>query len=198
MPRSEVKSYAPKENVMTDSRPALLRILARVRPQIWEVVGGLRCLHTHHFRPYLEQWKYGPLPDPWRAASDASWALSAQFSAIDLTRRLTDAASLIQAQGGDGPKFLSTLSEDDWCPLGEPIRLNFPPGWQHEWFEPPPRPNELDLLAVVATAGLSFTSLGDSIKDKDLGQAVVETGLKVLDMAAETGAKLELKTQGRL
>lgn len=183
---------------MTDSRSALLRILARVRPQIWEVVGGPRCLHTHHFRPYLEQWKEGPLRDPWRADSDASWALSAQFAAIDLTRRLTDAASLIQAQGGDGPKFLSALSEDDWCPLGKPIRLNLPSDWAHKWFEPPPRPNELDILAVVATAGLSFASLGDSIKNKDLSQAVVKTGLKVLDMAAETGAKLELKTEGRL
>lgn len=184
---------------MTISRAATIRVLARIHPEIWEIIGGGPLgRHTQHLGPHPEPWKAGPTPEPWRADLDVSWALSAQLAAVNLTRRLTDAASLIHAQNGRGPDFLRALTEDDWCPSGVPIKLNLPPGWWIKWPDPPPRPDELNLLAVVAAAGLSFAALGDSIKDKVLSQAVVEAGLKVLDMAAESSAKLNLEAGGRL
>lgn len=178
-----------------DTRSAIFRIFARLHPEIWEVVGGpagpIQRL-TPQFGPGVP-WRAGPQPEPWRVNPERSWALAAQLAAVDLTYRLTDAASLIHAQGGDASGFLRALVDDDWCPSGRPIKLNFPAGWWLRIPPPPPRPDELDQLAVVAATGLAFTALSDGIRDKVLSQAVLETGLKILDMVGETAAKLNLE-----
>lgn len=123
---------------MADSRLGLFTILARIRPEIWEIIGGgpFGPRYGDRFGPTPEPWREGPFPEPWR--SEVSWALSAQLSAVDLARRLTDAASLVHAQGGDAAGFLRALTEEDWCPSGRPLVVKFPSGWRRVKEPPPP------------------------------------------------------------
>jgi hypothetical protein len=110
---------------------------------------------------------------------------------VQLTQRLVDAASLIQAQGGDGPGFLRAVS-DDWGVEGRPMVVRLPRDW---WKlippPPPPHPNELDLLAVLAAAGLSFTTLSEQIDHPQLREAAAEAGMRVLTLATDHTARLE-------
>ncbi len=192
-----------------DTRSAIFRIFVRLHPRLWEIWGGGPAgpggpghRFTQQLGPSPQPWRAGPSPDPWREGPhpepwrthpEDHWAFTAQLAAVDLAHRLTDAASLIHAQGGDASGFLRALVDDDWCPLGRPIKLNLPAGWWILVPPPPPRPDERDQLAVVAAAGVSFTALSDGIRDKALSQAVLETGLKILDMVGETAAKLNLE-----
>lgn len=191
---------------MADSRLTLIKILARVRPEVWELVGG-GPLGDHYngpgpqpwkFGPVPDPWRFGPLPDPWRISGKDVWALSAQLAVVDLTRRLTDAASLTQAQGGDGPRFLRSVMDDDgWGIEGRPIEPKLPTMWWRIKLPPrPPRPNEDDVLAVFGAAAVSFAALSEQIEDEALSMAVGEAGLRMLDIAVEASAQLQERGAG--
>ncbi|GAB3254923.1 hypothetical protein [Chitinimonas naiadis] len=182
---------------MAESRLILLKIIARLHPQVWEVVGGGPLgPHSHALShlakagPSPEPWRAGPHPEPWRLAHEHNWLLQGQLAAIDLTRRITDAASLTQVQGGDGAGFIRAVLDDGWGIEGRPLELHFPRKWWHGWVEPPPRPDELDLLSVFGAAGVSFATLSEQIKDEALSKAVAGAGLRLLDMAVEAGGAL--------
>lgn len=175
---------------MAGTSMTLLKLLARVRPEIWELVGG-GPLGPHS----------GPVPDPWKwgwrqqaqqladAPFPLPWTLSSQLATADLARRIVDAASLTQVQGGDGPGILKrTLDDGDWGVEGRPPVIRLPRDWWKVDEPKPPRPNEIDyfdLVAPLASAGLTFTLLGQRIDDEDLSTTASETGLQILDMATE-------------
>jgi len=123
---------------MADSRLALLKILARIRPETWELIGG--GPQGDLYGPFPQPWKWGrgPNPDPWRR-DPVDWRVQSQFAAVHLTRRLVDGASLTQAQGGDGPGFLRSIMDDDgWGIEGRPIvGIGLPSDWW-KWLEPEP------------------------------------------------------------
>lgn len=158
----------------------LLRILASVDARWWEI----------HFPPqppwlsevvvkgpYPQPWRSGPVPDPWRYA-DNDFQLHIQIAARDVARRIADAAAAASAQGGDGAAVIGR-SVDDWVSVDDgdgtgkvPIDIFFPPFW---WFDPPrpPRPNELvELVPALAAAAWSFSTIGDTIRDASIRDAI--------------------------
>ncbi|MFE2124538.1 hypothetical protein ACFW9U_28290 [Rhodococcus aetherivorans] len=165
---------------MADSQLTHIKILSRIRPEVWELVGG---------GPLPDPWSSGPIPQPWRRIDD-TWALGAQLAMVNLTRRLTDAASLTQAQGGDGPGLLRSVMDDDWGFEGRPIEIKLPPGWWLDYRPPPPRPNELDVLAVMGAAAISFAALSEGIRDESLSHAVEEAAIRSMDLMTETSLHL--------
>jgi hypothetical protein len=53
---------------------------------------------------------------------------------------------------------------------------------------PPPHPNEIDVIAILGAAGMSFAGLSEQIDDAELRDAVAEAGL--LTSAANWSAML--------
>lgn len=183
---------------MAISSTFLFKILAKIRPEIWELVdGGPQGLTLG---PIPDPWispRSGPFPQPWRDLDPAdSWRLQSQLAVVNLTRRLVDAASVIHAQGGDGAGFLRTTG-DEWGIEGRPPGIRLPADWWHLVPGPrPPRPNEDDILAVVATAGISFVSLADRIATPTIREAADDIGRRLLDLTAEHGLRSEVSAPG--
>ena len=175
---------------------ALIKIIARLRPQIWEIVGGgpqglrvgavqhaMQTAPTEILRSQVQQTDFYRGGDPQEA-----WLLNAQLSAVDLSRRLADAAAVIYSQGGDPAGFLRSTAEEMRVD-GQPPELRLPAKWWSLWKEPPPRPNERDLASVLATIGVTLATLGDQVKDEVLSKAFTQTGLHIVDKAAESGGR---------
>jgi hypothetical protein len=181
---------------MADSRLTLVKLLARIRPEVWEVIGAGFPPPDDPGTPRAPEWwpkgwpppppspiwsQMGGLPDPWRAAS---WALAAQMGAVGLTMRLTDAMSTVHIQSGEGPAFLSSALDDGWGIEGRPPVLVLPAGWRH-LIPPPdvPRPNELDVASVLAAGGVSFAAISETLANPDLAKATVDASIRSLDAA---------------
>jgi hypothetical protein len=183
---------------MAISSTFLFKILASLRPEIWELFGG--GPQGPILGPVPDPWigpRSGPFPQPWRVSDpEETWRLQSQLAVVDLTRRLVDAASVIHAQGGDGGGFLRATG-DEWGIEGRPPGIRLPAGWWHLVPGPrPPRPNETDILAVLATAGLSFVSLADRIGARGIREAADDVGRRLLDLTAEHGLRSVASSDG--
>lgn len=157
----------------------LVRIIARINPKIWEVVGG-GPLGRHAQFSTLARLAPEPDPVPWR--HQPAWLLEAQLAAVELGQRQVDAACAIQAQGGDVKSFLKATL-DDWCPTGQPPRL--PIKWPSGIREPrPPRPNELEALTIPLAGAISMIVQAESIGDESLSKLIADSGASLLDKTA--------------
>ncbi|WP_342116891.1 hypothetical protein [Pseudoduganella sp. OTU4001] len=159
----------------------LVRIIARINPKIWEVVGGgpLGKYAQHAPNAGIAARMNEPDPVPWR--QDQAWLLESQFAAIDLGRRQVDAACAIYSQGGDVKGFLKATL-DDWCGTGQP-RLPFK--WPSGIREPrPPRPNELDALTIPLAGAIAIIVQSESVADEALSKLLADTGAALLDKTA--------------
>lgn len=168
----------------------LVRIIARINPKIWEVVGGgplgKFAQHAQYAqRSGLAAMAADPDPHPWRP--EQAWLIESQLAALELARRQVDAACAIHAQGGDVKSFLkSTL--DDWCPTGQPPRI--PIKWPSGIREPrPPRPNELDALTLPTVGAIAIIVQAESIGDESLSKLVSDIGGQILDRSATYGTE---------
>ena len=108
----------------------------------------------------------------------------AALGGVHLTHRLVDAASVTQGQGGDGPG-LPAPSPTNGQSKG--AHRDSPTSWMEEVDSTASatRPNELDLLAILAAAGLPFTSVSEQIDHAEPRDAAAEAGLRLLDLSAE-------------
>jgi hypothetical protein len=131
--------------------------------------------------PTAWRWDRGVVADPWRAA--------VQWHVVGLTRRLVDAAALVEfQQPGAGDRFLGAVMDDGWGVEGSPPALRLPRSW---WRLVPPAPPQRsdaqlrrDLASALLAAGMSFDALGRSIEGP-LRSAVVTAALRSLDAAAD-------------
>lgn len=160
---------------------ALVRIIARINPKIWEVVGGGPLGKRVQFAAFAAE----PDPVPWR--QENAWLFESQLAAVELAQRQVDAAATLYAQGGDVKSFLkSTL--DDWCPTGQPPRI--PIKWPSGIREPrPPRPNELDALTLPIAGALAIIVQAETIGDEGFSKLVAELGGQILDRSASYGTE---------
>jgi len=156
---------------VTTQTSKLSRILASIDPRLWEVLFPPQP-------PWLSQVAVtAPLPEPWRYAND-DFQLQVQVAARDVARRIVDAAAATSAQGGDGAAVIAR-SVDEWVHVDDgdgtgkvPIDVFFPRFW---WFDPPrpPRPNEdVELAPALAAAAWSFSTMGDTVRDPSLRDAI--------------------------
>lgn len=151
---------------MGSIRIDFLRILARLHPEIWDVIGGGHS--GHHL---------GPHPEP--------WALRDQVAAVRLTFRLADSAAAAQTLGADGVKLLS-VAVDDWCGNGV-LRFPFPPKSAGPGDgEHPPRPDEAhSAAAIFAAASASFAVLAGQVKDEAMRNALDDAAVRTAEQALQ-------------
>ncbi|MGO4377971.1 hypothetical protein [Pseudoduganella sp. RAF53_2] len=149
--------------------PTLIKIIARINPYIWEVVGG----GPLGKRVQIAAIAADPEPSPW---------LQAQLAAVEIGQRQVDAASAIQTQNGDARPFLKAVL-DDWCGTPYP-HPHFPHNWSTGLGEPrPPRPNELDAYTLPILGAIAMIRQSESIANESLSKALAETGAAMIQRA---------------
>jgi hypothetical protein len=136
---------------------ALLEILARLNPRIYEIIHPHVPVLVGGFGPLAEvdEVELNPQPLPPREV----------VAAAMLARRLGDAAVLVNAQTQGGQGFLQEIV-DEWCGTRGP--RPWPPGWPHV-VEPDPHP--WDVAQVFAVASLVFAGFAASLEDGQLREA---------------------------
>lgn len=158
----------------------LVRIIARINPKIWEVVGGGPL--GKHTQFQFAALRGDPDPHPWR--QEQAWLYEAQLAAVEIGQRQVEAACTVSAQGGDVKGFLKATL-DDWCGTGQP-RLPFK--WPTGIREPrPPRPNELEALSIPLAGAIAIIVQSESIADPGLSKLLADTGAALLDKTASYG-----------
>jgi len=153
-----------------------MRLLASIDPRLWEVLFPPQP-------PWVGE-EHGPIPDPWN-----DFQLQVQLAARDVARRIVDAAAAVNAQGGDGAAVIKR-SVEEWVQVDDgvgngklPITLVFPKGWRYDPPRPP-RPNELvDVIATFAAAAWSFATIGETVREQSLQQAISAAADLMLDTA---------------
>jgi len=146
----------------------LAKIIARINPKVWEVIGGGPLGKKHQFAALAAE----PDPVPWLEAS--------QFAAVDLAQRQVDAAAAIITQGGDVKGFLkSTL--DDWCGTVPRPPLNWPGGPRGPRS---PRPDELENYTLPMAGGIAFVALSETIGNEAFAKQIAELGANIIDRTA--------------
>ncbi|KQZ28112.1 hypothetical protein [Duganella sp. Root1480D1] len=147
----------------------LAKIIARINPKIWEVIGGGPLGKKYqHAAQFAE-----PEPAPWLEA--------AQLAAVSLAQRQVDAAATILTQGGDTKGFLKAIL-DDWCGTVPRPPLNWP---GHGPRPPrPPRPDELEDYTLPMAGGLAFVALSEAIGNEAFAGQIAELGGTIIDRTA--------------
>jgi hypothetical protein len=146
----------------------LAKIIARINPKVWEVIGG---------GPLGKQYQYAMQmaePDP------LPWLEAAQFAAVDLAQRQVDAAAAILTQGGDTKSFMKALL-DDWCGTVPRPPINWPGGPRPPR---PPRPDELEDYTLPMAGGLAFVALSETIGNEAFAKQIAELGGNIIDRTA--------------
>jgi len=146
----------------------LAKIIARINPKVWEVIGGGPLGKKFQFAALAAE----PEPAPWLEAS--------QFAAVSLAQRQVDAAAAILTQGGDTQAFLkSTL--DDWCGTVPRPPIHWPGGPRPPR---PPRIDELEDYTLPMVGGLAFVALSETIGDETFAKQIAELGGTIIDRTA--------------
>ncbi|WP_028105062.1 hypothetical protein [Pseudoduganella violaceinigra] len=154
----------------------LAKIIARINPYIWEVIGG----GPLGKRFQISTLAADPEPAPWR--QENAWLREAQFAAVEVARRQVYAACAIATQGGDPAAFTKGALED-WCPTGAPPRLpsKFP---TEQRIPRPPKPADLELYSLPITGAIAIIVESESIADPALAKLIADFGAAVLDRSA--------------
>lgn len=153
---------------------ALLEILARLNPQIWEIIhphvpvlaGGYRGLAGG------SDVELNPQPIPPGHLMVAGAALA---------RQVAEGAVLTQAQTSGGPQFLSRVV-DDWCGTRAP--RPWPPGWPHV-VDPDPDPHPWDVAQMFAVAAVVFAGFAAGLEDGEFRDAFRSAADKLGERAEE-------------
>jgi len=146
----------------------LAKIIARINPKVWEVIGGGPLGKKFQLTAQLAE----PDPHPW---------LEAQLAAVDVAQRQVDAAATILTQGGDLKGFVKSLL-DDWCGTVPRPPLNWP---GHGPRPPrPPRPDELTDYTLAMAGGLAFVALSENIGNESFAKQIAELGGTIIDRTA--------------
>ena len=146
----------------------LAKIIARINPKVWEVIGGGPLGRKYQFAAM----EAAPDPQPNLVA--------AQFAAVDLAQRQADAAAAILTQGGDTKGFLKALL-DDWCGTVPRPPIKWPGGTRPPR---PPRPDELEDYTLPMAGGLAFVALSETIGDEAFAKQIAELGGTIIDRTA--------------
>jgi hypothetical protein len=164
----------------------LLRLFAKLRPEIWEVIGGgpqgwgISRLPQDP-QPWRQRPATSPVPDPWRQGPHPEpWRLGLQLSSVQLTQRIAETAALMATQGTDPRSFIKQVV-DDWCGTKVPSKP-FPPKWPiPKWGNNPDGLANEDVALVFAAASASFASLAGDVEDENIRSALDEAA----DVTAE-------------
>jgi hypothetical protein len=146
----------------------LAKIIARINPKVWEVIGGGPLGKKVQFAVQLAE------PDP------VPWLEAAQFAAVNLAQRQVDAAAALHTQGADSKGFLKAIL-DDWCGTVPRPPIKWPGGPRPPR---PPRPDELEDYTLPMAGGLAFVALSETIGDEAFAAQIAELGGNIIDRTA--------------
>src|SRR5215212_1986011 len=158
----------------------LLRLLARLHPELWEIIhphlplidGGARSRPAERFAEVA----LNPQPLPPR--------VELRVAVQRTARAVADATIAAHLAGRDAGEVLQQVG-DDWCPNPPGPKIPWPRHWPHPWpsGEPYPIEPEFVIPALQAEAGLVFQSYALDIADERLSVAFGHLADRLIDAA---------------
>jgi hypothetical protein len=144
------------------SSARLLRVLARLHPNLWELLHPHVPLVRDRARPG-DEVALNPQPLPPKELL--------RFETVRVATAAAEAAIAAQLAGRDAGEVLQVVV-DDWCPTSPGRVIPWPRHWPHPWppGEPYPIVEDLEGLAqaVQAQAAVVFGAYAEGIADEQL------------------------------
>lgn len=159
----------------------ILRVLARLRPEVWELIdihGPLFTSATSRRSNPGDEVALNPQPLPPRERL--------QLAVQGTARAVAEAAIAAQVAGQDPGKVLQGAG-DDWCPTPPGRKIPWPRLWPRPWPIDEPLPIEAELLipAIQVEAGLVFQSYALGTADEQLSAAFSQLADRLVGTALQ-------------
>lgn len=162
---------------------ALLRIIARNHPELWELI------HPHV--PLVATGARFAVTDRLNAVALNPQPLPPREFLVAVTRStaraIADIAIATDVTGQDAGRLLTEIV-DDWCPTPPTPKIPWPKKWPFPW--PPGEPYPIDprvaTASIQAEAGLVFQVYAAGIADETLSTQFAKAGERLINTALET------------
>ncbi|MEA2595551.1 MAG: hypothetical protein QOF01_2020 [Thermomicrobiales bacterium] len=167
---------------LTSQTIQLLRIIARHRPELWDLIHPHEPVLAGRSRlgalGRLAQVALNPQPLP----PGEELVAAARYTA----RAVAEAAITAHATGQDARRMLFEVV-DDWCPPRPTPKIPWPKKWPIPWppGEPYPIDPELVVPSMQAEAGLVFQAFAYGIADEELSASLSEVSDRLIDAALQ-------------
>jgi hypothetical protein len=171
--------------VNTAETVQILRVLARLRPEVWDLIdihGPLFTSAGSRRSSLLDEVALNPQPLPPRERLQVAVQVTA--------RAVAEAAIATQMAGRDPGEVLQDVG-DDWCPTPPGPKIPWPRRWPRPWPIDEPFPIEPEDLipAIQIEAGLVFQSYALGIADEQLSGAFSQLADRLVDTAVQGSSK---------
>jgi hypothetical protein len=171
------------DGMATTSTIALLRVIARHHPELWELI------HPHV--PFVAVRTRFNLANRFDAVALNPQPLPPGEELVAVTRSVAGAiAEAVIAANTTGQESGGWLAEivDDWCGTPTPHKIPWPKKWPAPW--PPGEPYPIDPMiaasSIQAEAGLVFQMYAAGIEDEGLSAQFAEAGERLITTSIET------------
>lgn len=165
---------------------SLLAILARIRPEIWEIwdiIHGGGPLHSFAAASRLSEVALNPQPLPPRASERL------QIASALVARDIALAAVAAEAVGNGGGARMITSAIDDWCGNGRPpIPIPWPGPWPFA-FALDDAPKELDVATSRLVGAFTFAGIASRMGTGPVREALSAGADRLMDASVGAGTK---------